>query len=97
MSSGVNLPDTSPPKPGDLIRFIGKLKDRGNPDYGIVLSVTSSVYQVDEIEEEVRYLHQNGQVLERAHHFFSGRRYIGMWEFEIVRSLDEKEEQDKGG
>ena len=97
MSSGVNLPDTSPPKPGDLIRFIGKLKDRGNPDYGIVLSVTSSVYQVDEIEEEVRYLHQNGQVLERAHHIFSGRRYIGMWEFEIVRSSDGKEEQDKGG
>jgi hypothetical protein len=53
--------------------------------------------QIDEIEEEVRYLHQNGQVLERAHHFFSGRRYIGMWEFEIVRSLDEEEEQDKGG
>ena len=97
MSSGVNLPDTSPPKPGDLIRFVGKPDNRGGPDYGIVLSVTSSVYQVDEIEEEVRYLHQNGQVLERAHHFFSGRRYIGMWEFEIVRSADEEEEQDKGG
>ena len=96
MSSGVNLPDTSPPKPGDLIRFIGKPDNRGGPDYGIVLAVTSSVYQIDEIEEEVRYLHQNGQVLERAHHFFSGRRYIGMWEFEIVRSLDE-EEKDKGG
>lgn len=95
MSSGVNLPDTSPPKPGDLIRFVGKPDNRGGPDYGIVLSVTSSVYQVDEIEEEVRYLHQNGQVLERAHHFFSGRRYIGMWEFEIVRSADE--EKDKGG
>ena len=95
MSSGVNLPDTSPPKPGDLIRFIGKPDNRGGPDYGIVLSVTSSVYQIDSIEEEVRYLHQNGQVLERAHHFFSGRRYIGMWEFEIVRSADE--EKDKGG
>jgi len=97
VSSGVNLPDTSPPKPGDLIRFIGKPANRGASDYGIVLSVTSSVYQIDEIEEEVRYLHQNGQVLERAHHFFSGRRYIGMREFEIVRSSDGKEEQNKGG
>lgn len=92
----MNLPDTSPPKPGDLIRFIGKPDNRGGPDYGIVLSTNVTMYQIDEIEEEVRYLHQNGQVLERAHHFFSGRRYIGMWEFEIVRSADE-EEKDKGG
>jgi hypothetical protein len=89
-------PCEPPPKPGDLIRFIWKPANRGDPDFGIVLSVTSSVYQIDEIEEEVRYLHQNGQVLDRAYHFFSGRKYIGMREFEIVRSLDE-EEQDQGG
>jgi len=92
------MPPAPPPKPGDLILFIGKPASRGgrgDPDFGIVLHVTSSVYQIDEIEEEVRYLHQNGQVLDRAYHFFSGRKYIGMWEFEIVRSLDE-EEQDQG-
>lgn len=96
MSSGVNLPESTPPKPGDLIRFIGKPDDRGGPDYGIVLSVNTTMYQIDEIEDEIQYLHQNGRVLDRSYHFFNGRKYIGMWEFEIVRSSDE-EEQDKGG
>ena len=50
----------------------------------MILHITSSLYQIDEIEEEVRYLHQNGTVYDRAYMNFKNREYIGSQEFEVI-------------
>lgn len=63
---------------GDLFKFCN------SGETGLVLCVTSSLYQVDEIEEEIRFLHQNGQVFDRAYMYFSGREYIGMREVQRI-------------
>ena len=65
-------------KRGDLIRF------RIYGEMGMILHITSSLYQIDEIEEEVRYLHQNGTVYDRAYMNFKNREYIGSQEFEVI-------------
>ena len=65
-------------KRGDLIRF------RISGEMGMILHITSSLYQIDEIEEEVRYLHQNGTVYDRAYMNFKNREYIGSQEFEVI-------------
>ena len=65
-------------KPGDLIRF------RISGEMGMILHITSSLYQIDEIEKEVRYLHQNGTVYDRAYMNFKNREYIGTQEFEVI-------------
>lgn len=65
-------------KPGDLIRF------RITGEVGVILRVSTSLYQIDEIEKEVRYLHQNGTVYDRAYMLFKDREYIGSQEFEVL-------------
>ena len=65
-------------KPGDLIQF------RISGEVGVILRVSTSLYQIDEIEEEVRYLHQNGTVYDRAYMNFKNREYIGSQEFEVI-------------
>ena len=66
--------------PGDMFRF------HGEGEICLVLSTSTSVYQIDEVEEEVRYLHGNGIVYDLAYVVFSGREYVGMREIEWVKS-----------